>query len=254
MKCLTIKRGPDGFGSQLFSIISGILYSNYKNYKYYHTKIENIKLVDKVSYQNDEIILANKLIDNFINNMGYESLLDKQCDTLPFTHDLIFDEGSELFFTESIMDKLKNSYFFDSKTNFDNEKINVAVHIRRGNDVLESDKTFRWIESSVYDDLIYKINSKIENVHFYVYSWNEPNLSINIPNLTYKTVESGNRFIDDFHELVNSNILVVGSSTFSISAGFFNKGMVICDNTLCKLHKTPIPQKWKENFNKLLNT
>ena len=87
MSCLTIKRGNDGFGSQLFSIISGICYCEHKGIKYLHSKIENIKLVDKASFQNDEITILNEVINQIIINM--KRLMWQQADNIPYSTNTI---------------------------------------------------------------------------------------------------------------------------------------------------------------------
>lgn len=252
MSCLTIKRGNDGFGSQLFSIISGICYCEHKGIKYLHSKIENIKLVDKASFQNDEITILNEVINQIIINMKFDFYNGESCTIKPFLHDVIFDEGVENYFTDDILNKLNCSYNYEYPKTYNNGCTNIAIHVRRGDDIIDSDKPFRWIDSSVYDNLIHTLNQKIENPHFHVFSWGNPNLSINIPNVTYHIVNSGEKFIEHFNCLVHSDILIVGSSTFSISAGFFNKNKVICHNSLCKLDKTPIPKQWIKNYHTLI--
>jgi hypothetical protein len=134
----------------------------------------------------------------------------------------------------------------------DSTKTNIAIHIRRGGDIKENDKEHRWVDSSVYNNLIIRLSKIIQNAHFHIFSWGNPELNVEVENLTYHTVNSGEKFIDHFNSLVHSDILVVGSSTFSISAGFFNKNKVICHESLCKLNKTPIPQQWIHNYYTLI--
>lgn len=252
MSCLTIKRGYDGFGSQLFSIISGICYCENKGLKYLHSNIQNIKLVDKESFQNEEIQLLNDVINQIITNMGLDFYNGENCKIKPFLHDVIFDEGPEKYFTENILTKLSSSYPNKYPEIYDNKYTSVAIHIRRGNDIKEQDRADRWIDSSIYDNLIIKLNSLIENPYFHIFSWGNPELSITIPNITYHTVNSGEKFMEHFNYMVHSDILVVGSSTFSISAGFFNKNKVICHESLCKLQKTPIPHQWIKNYHTII--
>jgi hypothetical protein len=253
MSCLTIKRGNDGFGSQLFSIISGISYCENKGIKYLHSKIENIKLVDKESFQNEEIPILNDVINQIIINMGFDFYNGENCEIKPFLHDVIFDDGVDNYFTDNLLTKLNLSYIHDYPIMYDSNLTNIAIHIRRGDDINEEDKSYRWIDSLIYDNLIIELNGIIENPHFHIFSWGNPNLSITIPNITYHTVNSGEKFIEHFNCMVHSDILVVGSSTFSISAGFFNKNKVICHESLCKLYKTPIPTQWINNYHTLIS-
>lgn len=252
MSCITIKRGDDGFGSQLFSIISGMAYCDLNKLEYLHSGIQNIKLVDKDNFQNDEISISNELINKIINNLGFKCYNGESCTTKPFLHDVIYNEGAHQYFTNTFLSKLSLSYEYEYPKLYNKEYNNIAIHIRRGDDIIESDKTFRWVDSSVYDNIIHTLNQKIENSYFHIFSWGNPNLSVNIPNITYHTVNSGEKFVEHFNCLVYSDILIVGSSTFSISAGFFNRNKVICHNSLCKLDKTPIPTQWIENYHTLI--
>lgn len=261
MNCITIRRGNDGFGSQLFSIISGLAYCVKNNCQYTHSQIDNIKLIDKDEFQNDELSKSNSMINEIISNLGMDSKRT-DCQVYPFLHNHIFDTGVDEFFTEEFIKLLNDSYKCSKPELFKNDKFNVAIHIRRGDDIptttnpnfvdFQQNYNERWIKSEVYDELILELNKKISNVMFHIFSWNDPKLTVSLPNIKYHTVTNGEKFIDDFNLLVHSDLLVVGSSTFSISAGFFNSNKVICHESLCKLPKTPIPSMWINNYNKIL--
>jgi hypothetical protein len=261
MDCITIQRGNDGFGSQLFSIISGLSYCVKNNCQYTHSQINNIKLIDKDEFQNDELSKSNLMINEIIENLGMNSERT-DCRVYPFLHNHIFDNDVDKFFTEDFIKSLNKSYPYPKPDIFKNGKINIAIHIRRGDDIpttpnpnfidFQQNYFERWIKSEVYDELIFKLNEKIPNAMFHIFSWNNPQLKISLPNIVYHTVTNGEKFIDDFNLLVHSDLLVVGSSTFSISAGFFNSNKVICHDSLCKLPKTPIPSIWVNNYHKIL--
>jgi hypothetical protein len=262
MKCITIKRGHDGFGSQLFSIISGLAYCLKNNIQYSHSQIDNIKLIDKNEFQNNELAKANLFINEFIDQLGIDTKRN-DCEVYPFLHDYIHSNGVDNFFTDDFIKLLSNSNFSQRPELYKNDKFNIAIHIRRGNDIpttnnihyhdFQQNYNQRWIESNVYDDLIAKLNKKIPNCAIHIFSWNDPKLSISLPNMQYHIVDNGELFMDDFNSLIHADLLVVGSSTFSLSAGFFNKNQVICDSSLCKLPNTPIPSLWLKNYNVLMN-
>jgi hypothetical protein len=96
-------------------------------------------------------------------------------------------------------------------------------------------------------------NKKIKIAKFHIFSWSDPKLNIDYPNIINHISNSGDVFLEDFNSLVHSDILVVGSSTFSISAGFFNKNIVLCNSELCKLLETPYPSIWNKNYERYVN-
>ena len=263
MDCLTIKRGDDGFGSQFFSIISGVIFCLKHNIPYSHREIENIKLIDKDINQNEEVILANKLINDVIKNLNVNSC-KLNCEEKPFCHDIIYDVGGGFYYTDEILDSFKKSYLIEKPEIYKNDKINIAIHIRRGDDIPFNNNSVygdswqknleeRWIKSEVYDEIITKLLSIYPNSLIHILSWGNPKLNVVDERIIYHIVNSGEKFIDDFNLLITSDILVVGSSTFSISAGFLNPNKVICSNEICKLPRTPIPPQWIKNYNEILD-
>lgn len=263
MNCLTIKRGDDGFGSQLFSIISGLVFCMKHNIPYSHTKLNNIKLIDKETNQNYEISKANELVDGVIKNLNIDTCMSG-CVEKPFCHNIIYDTGSDFYYTDDILNTIKNSYHIDKSVFYVENRINIAIHIRRGDDIPLNDNSVygsswiknleeRWVKSEVYDDLIGKLFLTHPNSYIHIFSWGNPKLNVVDDRIIYHIVESGDKFIDDFNSLVSADILVVGSSTFSISAGFLNKNIVICNEDLCKLPRTPIPTQWIKNYDEVIN-
>ena len=104
--------------------------------------------------------------------------------------------------------------------------------------------------------MIIKLNKVYPDAKIHVFSWEQPDLidfNENIKQkLVYHISDNGGVFIEDFNALIHSDILIVGSSTFSLCAGLFNKNLVLCDETIFKLITTPFPTDWIENFSKIL--
>lgn len=251
---INIVRGNDGFGSQLFSIISGIAFSKKNNYQYMHTELQGIKLLDKPDCQNKELDRANKLINDIIINLKlpFKTQNDK-CLTRPFFHEEILNFGVEHFYNQSFLDLLSSSYPLSKPSYYSKDATNIAIHIRRGSDIFHpGDIKARIVENDIYENIIRILDKKIKNPIFHIFSWSDPNLNLTQSNIIKHISKSGDVFLDDFNALVHSDILVVGSSTFSISAGFFNKNMVLCDTQLCKLNKTPYPTIWNDNFKRMI--
>jgi hypothetical protein len=262
MNCITIKRGNDGFGSQLFSIISGIAFCIKNGIQYSHTRLENIKLVDNNQFQNTEIDLANEMIDKIIDNLGVDT--KQPCNQFPFFYNQIYNEGVEVYFNDEFLKKISDSYPNQKPETYNNNKFNIAIHVRRGDDIPQNSNSelgeayidnlnARWIKPEVYEDLIDVLINKIPNTHIHIFSWKDSGIKLNYDNITYHVTDTGDSFLGHFNHLVSADLLVVGSSTFSISAGFFNRNKTICHDSLCKLQNTPIPIQWIKNYDEIIN-
>ncbi len=251
----TICRGNDGFGSQLYSIISGIAFCKTTNSEYLHSELQGIKLLNKPECQNLELEKANNLINKIIKNLNLEFRTSMHTPLVkPFFHKEISTYGVDNFYDESFLKFISSSYPLEKPLFYENEYTNIAIHIRRGDDIFNpGDIKVRIIENSIYENLINILNKKIKNAKFHIFSWSDPKLNLDCPNIINHISNSGDVFLEDFNSLVHSDILVVGSSTFSISAGFFNKNTVLCNSELCKLVETPYPSIWNKNYERYIN-
>jgi hypothetical protein len=253
MKNITVNRGNDGFGSQLMSIISGLAYAKTNNLNYFHTQLQGIKLLDKNELQNTDLEKANILINDIIKNLGYLNYNNmEECLSRPFYHDIIYHEGADKYYTDFFLNLLPKAYIMPRPAFYDNS-FNIAIHIRRGNDIFtDSDINARIVSNDVYENTIELLQRQYPTAKIHIFSWTDPNLKIKTNNVQFHITNSGDSFLNDFNALVHSDILFVGSSTFSISAGFFCKGTVVCGPQFCKLNTTPIPTRWKINYKKII--
>jgi len=249
MKNITVKRGNDGFGSQVMSIISGLAYAKVNDLNYLHSPIEGIKLLDKNEFQNTDLDKANTLISDIIKNLGYSNYTGvEECSISPFYHDKIYQEGPDKYYTKLFLDELPKAYKNPAPSYY-KDSFNIGIHIRRGNDIFnKNDIDVRIISNDVYEKTISILQKIYPEATIRIFSWTNPKLNINTDNVKYHITESGDTFLDDFNALVHSDILFVGSSSFSISAGFFCNGIVVCGPQFCKLNNTAIPTRWKKNY------
>ena len=106
------------------------------------------------------------------------------------------------------------------------------------------------------DDKYYAINDISPKAKIHIFSWlglgttyfnHKETLKLDDDDLMYHITNDGGEFMEHFNALVHSDLLVVGSSTFSKAAGFFNKGMVCCSNDIFKL-TNPITKQWIKNY------
>jgi len=251
---LTMGKSHDGFGSLLLSSISGMAFAKIKGYNYIHTEFSGIKLLDKPDVQNTDLERANLLIRDIIKNLGYRMRVADDEGVVQASYYVpIIEQGVDLYYTDEFLKKLQDSYSMKKPSYYKNDTFNIAIHIRRGHDIFKNeDIQARIIPNEVYENIIKIFQQFYSEATIHIFSWTNPNLNIDNKNVVYHITESGDKFLDDFNGLVHSDILVAGSSTFSLSAGMFNKGLVLCGEEVFKLHETPFPTKWKNNYNNII--
>lgn len=258
MSYITNQDGGDGFGSQFLSRIAGISYANYHKLNYVHFPLKTILLEDKPSQsRTSELENANILLDNIMKNLGVKtsdeidpSINIHVYDRLNFYHEI--NSNPNQYFTDDLLSKLKNSYNKNPPNYYANEKLNISIHIRRGNDI-RSDDYFRYVNSDIYDDIIERLLQKYDNSIIHIFSWNDPGITIKSDRIMYHiTSDGGEQFLSDFNALVHADILLVGSSTFSTSAGFFNKNLVLYSRTIGRISVNPFVPTWENNFENII--
>jgi hypothetical protein len=248
---ITIDRGNDGFGSQLLSIFSGIAYAKKHDLEYIHTPISGIKLLDKQEMQNKELDKANAIINSIVSKMGIRFRQPNEfCISRPFFHYEIANIGYDYYYDNEFLSSVRNCYQEPKPEIFDNSH-NIAVHIRRGSDIFaENDIYYRIVNSDVYDKLIEKLHEKYKNSKIHIFSWTDPKLTISYSNVVYHISDTGDTFLDHFNCLVHADVLMTGSSTFSVCAGMLNKNRVLGMKN--KLVATPLLQDWLKNYEELM--
>jgi hypothetical protein len=259
MNYITSQDGGDGFGSQLLSRISGIAYANYHDLTYVNFPIRTIILEDNPSTsRNNELDNVNLLLENIMKNLRIKSIneIDPSekidiYDRLSFYHEINLNLNQ--YFTIDFLGKLKNSYNLRPPDYYSNEKLNIAIHVRRGNDI-RSDDFSRYVTSDIYVNIIERILKKYDNAIIHIFSWNDPELKIESDRIEYHiTYDGGKEFLSDFNALVHADILLIGSSTFSLSAGFFNKNMVLYNKDIHRMQSiNPFVPDWENNFHTII--
>lgn len=137
---------------------------------------------------------------------------------------------------------------------FDTTKLNVAIHIRRGDITPNSNAKDRWMNMAIYTNIIYQIrNLDGNNAIFHIYSdGTRKDLAelIDLPNIVLHLQED---VFDTFHHMVMADVLVIGKSSFSALAGHLqNKVKIVqswssINDTPKSLKRSVGPFIW-ENF------
>ena len=229
-KLFTIHEKTDGFGSQLQACLSLMAYCDYNDYEYIHTPFYSMQHNDTNMdnfplFMNDFINIeySYRSIDNISE---YEKSCLYKMKEGPFVH------GSyhpEFFYTASFLEKLRKIYFSKPKPSldFNCEKKNIAVHIRRG-DVNPTRWKSRWTSNKEYIDLLKTLDNKNSVIH--IYSEGSPNDFKDITDtLQHEEIifHLNEEITKTFHGLVMADVLILSRSSFSYCAGLINKNKVI---------------------------
>lgn len=259
-KCFTVKRGNDGFGSQMYATIIGYCVSKQIDKKYYYSNLSAISLV-AVSLQGNSTEKANQVLHKVMKNLNVSSVANNMGGCL--TLQLPYGCTNELTFSSETLSELQNSWPLPRPSYFGNDHI-ISIHIRRGLDILKKDKhrLSRWVEDpNFYRDMVSKLFGKYPQSKIHIFCWGECGLEdIKNENLIIHNSD-GNNFIEDYNAFIHSDMLVVAGSTFSLSAAFFNKNKVLCSKKILKFselakekcYSSPFPIVWEENYNSILS-
>uniref|UniRef100_A0A6C0F8T6 Uncharacterized protein n=1 Tax=viral metagenome TaxID=1070528 RepID=A0A6C0F8T6_9ZZZZ len=227
-KKYTFITGKDGFGGQYQRIIQTMIYCKHHNLNFVYRPIKKMEH----NYNND-----TKYIDNIEKLMNIKNKVEN--DTNNEAEELDYGSVVMKWFEKNIDIacnsedlRLIKSYFWQNKERnvFNNDKINVSVHIRRKNqhDVLlgHNDSVGgRATSNDYFLNIIEHIRKKDKNIRFHIYSQGKiENFEI------YKNKDTKLHINEDisktFIELVAADILVTSASSFSYVAALLSDGEV----------------------------
>ena len=255
-----IRSDYEGAGAQYQRIIALLSIAKRHNLKYIHIPIKvghnynndpnwndkwdkmfNIqKLSDTIDYsliQNKYLNISSITLDKLLHD-NKKSTNNLFFYTNPFN---IFDKNSD-YYLSYIQNDLINAYD-DNNLNrqliYDKSKNNIAIHIRvfnqqddiiNYNDYMNNIKSRFYMTCDLYLSLIKNLKNQYQNSDIHIFS-QEYLFDIHYKKL--RDIEDIKIHFDDldtfdtFHHLCKSDILVMGTSSFSILAAFYNKNTVI---------------------------
>jgi hypothetical protein len=224
----------DGFGSQFQHIISCILISYYSNHQFVYNPISTMEH----NYNKDRLFLEK--MENLMNirpyfpKKGDECIKDHFLTECDMTAKYVIDSNIDSYATEEYLEKIRKMFWKnkDRSSIFPkNEKIRVAIHIRRLNIY---DKTLEYVEpervntpDSFYLNAMERIRRehKEKDLEFHIYSQGDMktfSCYSDIGAILHIDEDLSSSFI----EMVASDILVTSFSSLSYIAGFLNDGIV----------------------------
>jgi hypothetical protein len=209
----------DGFGAQYQTIIFSILWCDLTGNDFIYTPINTMAH----NYDNDPNFISQK--EKLINIIyGYETI-DQYKGTFIQTDSTIYntvESNINICYESESMKKIKELFYKDKNKNyFNNDKINVAVHVRRPNP--HDIGTYGYVGDDYYINLINTIRS--DNIIFHVYSQGDVNEFDNFKN--DDIILHLNESIEDtFISLVMADKLIMSKGSFSYCAGLLSNGDV----------------------------
>ena len=233
-----------GIGSRILKIINLVSYVDFLkgkgfNYEFVYTPLnyegfgKNFQFNEFGSYHygvvhnlRDEYLNVCDRWENFLQFSGKVITEVNHNDVIFLTHPSLSGETElEVFnHTSKIKSKLKKT--FNIPENCKKDFLDIKIHIRRG-DVDEVRHADRWLDDNYYLNIITTLKEKIkDNYRITIYTQRR-----NFNSELYKdyNIKYDDETLDNevWLELINSDILVIGKSAFSYSAGILNDNTVI---------------------------
>jgi hypothetical protein len=223
MSFVSIYPRSDGFGAQFQNILTCILFAEHHGLYYIHVPINSIEH----NYNNDPNYLSK--IEELINLQNYFPFLSN-INIITLTTDILypyFENNIDKCLESDALKKIKKIFWSNkNKNHFNNNCINISVHIRRKN---ECDNRVEGTNNpdDYYINLIKKIRVeyKDKDIKFNIYS--QGSIVDFEKYISDDTVFHINEDIcSTFIGLVGADILIMSASSLSYSAAILNDGII----------------------------
>lgn len=173
-------------------------------------------------------------------------------------------EEQNIYDQTSTADILRKKYWarrdrYPIANDFDSNKINVAVHVRRGDVVKwKQEQTAnwqaRWLDNSYFINVLIRLKEVLQNklIAIHVYSQGELTEFAEFNQFSEVTFHINEDAFQTFHGMVLADILVTSPSDFSYIAGILSQGIKVAK--LPYWHFIPQNDEWihvdeSSNFN-----
>ena len=226
-KYLTIDGKIDGFGAQLMAKMTGVAYCERYGFTYIHTPFKSIgHNITPQTVETLEDFTGMRSGDALFGDINVDNL---NIESHKIIRDVVLSNAPDLYYTPHVRKLLRIKYYSSTKLKpafFDENKINVCLHVRRG-DVGVSLKN-RYTENNDYIEVIKKLQS-YESMVFHVFSngckdeFDEFNQFDNV------ILHINRDLTETFHAMVVADILVPAKSALSYCAAILSTGLVLND-------------------------
>lgn len=227
-KYYTSMISTDGFGAQYQRIIETYIFCNMNNLEFVYNPLDQVEH----NYENDDEY-NNKLenlmnLKNNIKNVENNTNNVKYLDYVSLVR-IGFERNMDEYCNSKHMQFIKQC-FWENKTKnfFNNDKINIAVHIRREN-IADNGKAEERVTTTnnYYLDVMNGIRQKYQNRNLLFHIYSQGNIG-QFQELVAKDVSFhlNEDIIQTFMGMVSANILIISPSSFSYSAALISDGEI----------------------------
>jgi len=243
MKQITNPARSDGMFAQYQTIICAALFSSLNNLEFVYTPFNKIEH----NYNNDPEF--NEKMENLINfknnfKQDHSGLQAKQQNILPIQALISF---FELNINQCLKDpmflKIKELFYLNKKNPFNDKQkkqerdqdLNIAIHIRRNNEVDnkcgDTNLQQRYLPDDVFVSIIKHFitlyGSSVRGLHIHIYSQGPPENFKVFQDIDPRVLLHLDEDLSEtFISLVFANILVISPSSMSYVAGLLSNGSV----------------------------
>jgi len=250
---ITCSGKTSGAGAQIQAILSTMLFADELGIKYVHTPFKKISYpfyFQKIGHNNDNEKSYESRWESF-TNLGWNELAIDRLESselnvvqvshprqvkkvkntlylIPQCHKFA-DRNPNLYL--KLLPKFQQKYAESTEKPelyFDASKVNVAIHIRRGEITKEDPK--RYTTNYLVLSLMRKISSTLNDLRaepvFHIFSQGnaEEFLDVTLNKVIFHLKECP---FTAFHHMVSADVLVMAKSSFSYSAALFSKGVIL---------------------------
>tara|TARA_Y100000389_G_C17312594_1_gene438766 strand:- start:158 stop:925 length:768 start_codon:yes stop_codon:yes gene_type:complete len=225
-KLITVTGKTDGFGSQIQAQYSAIAYCIYKNYQFVYTPMYKMQHDCDCNVM-DKFANVSHIFTNINKLTPFQKTQVIEVKEGPIVHG---SSHPEFFYTHKVRQIFRECYYSTPKPELDfykpESKINVAVHIRRG-DVTDKRNPSRFTSNSDVIILLKKTSIDLEKSTIHIFSEGDEDDFVEIKK-EYPKVQFhlSTDVQTTFHALVRADYLFISKSSFSYSAALLNEGTV----------------------------
>lgn len=214
----------DGFGAQYQRIIETYLFCKLHNLNFLYTPFTNISH----NYNNNNNFTINmEHITNLKNNIPNSQ--DKQVKKIDYGGTVMkfINNNIDLCYKSQHLEFIKKCFWENKDKNvFKNNKLNIAVHVRRPNSQ-DNRKEGTDTPDKYYLNIINIIRNKYQNreILFHIYSQGE-NKNFEIFKASDTILHLNEELSLTFIDMVGADILVTSASSLSYVAALLSNGIV----------------------------
>jgi len=241
---ITCTGKTDGIGAQVQAVFSTILFAQEFGITYAHTPFDKIwsdypskEWEDFFNLGKDEInineIDKNSLSVVYVNHPFFINFKSDTLYIVEHCHSFV-DSGNNSRLYSDIIDRLVEKYQNSSKKNCKSSykvgKINIAVHVRRGDVSKTGIHSERYTDNLYYRYLLNNIRSTLSSlkinasIHLYSQGKIEDFHELKELDINYHLDEC---VFTTFNNLVSSDVIIMSKSTYSYSAALLSKAIII---------------------------